>query len=1174
VYSWRSYASGETPLPLQRLLKLKEEMLSLYEAEKKRDTNPTFSSYLQSLVELMVALKDFGALGMADEKLPPVAIPALGKEKREEPPSDKAVDDSLHIAIALVTNSLKGSTDTTEHSAKATSPTPSTPAPTPTTPTPVATPKLDSGFAPSPQMSDFGEQGMDDDLATALALSLSDTQPAQPEPPVTPVPQPKPEESMMEEDDDEDMKQALAMSLQAETPKAESPAEPKPEPKPAEAAPIANLFNFGALEIPGAPAPAVPAPPPAEGFSFGTAPAPSPQFNFVPPEGPVASPVPPTSSTNRKQVSAKRGKSPSRSLNNSASETKPVVNLTWLNKLWSIKQSLLAVESPENHQEYFTYLVKRAWAKTRVENIKQRILLVDNLPIVEDDKRDELESILKRAFSEIATVNYIYIPIDLNNRQTKGYSFIEILCPQKVDVFVSKMHRHKLKLPGLAEDPSDLRASLTSSASLPRGTLKVIRFAEIDKPEDYRVTEFLQSKLVTPTKDQLTSKCRAALTEIFNTFGGATHGALTAGQLNTLQIASNGKPLTNEQIEFAFSAYKILLVPSANGQERALPLDGFLDLYFRQSVEAPLDTWEELTRLGYDLDLNRTTYLTLEDAVDSQKGWNLALDFQIAEMVEMLYTDCELSSPLQLTSSLIKPMTDNKNATALSLLASVPTPALRLRFELIKALNSDLVNVLPLINLERLHSRSLARILSNMRGVIFHSTKMSFIYEILDKMSVQGSQPSVNIDRLKVAAKKEKAENSPTNGAQSNTIDSAILTQTMFGIAFQQLKNTNPLYLRQKKPGGAEPHFGIKIVFKGEHVQGEGGPYRQFFTDVGKELQGTLPLLIPCPNASQGLGENRDKWVINPSCDAPIHIAMYEFLGRLMGLAIRTGVILPLDFPSFAWKPLVGIAPEPRDLEQIDASIYGTLRYFTRCTKDEWDAMAPEEFFTTWLSDKSKVPLMEGGENIRVTYENRLEYVKLVEQTRLHESKVQIAAIRRGLSDIVPLSLLNLCTWQDLEWKVSGKPYVDINLLRRHTQCSGVSPDATHIAYFWQTLQDFNQQDRRGFLRFAWAQERLPVNDEEFERTKTRMMIKPFPGLTDPNSAFPKADTCFFNIMLPEYSSPKVLRDRLLFAIYTDSHSMNADEPVEDELTLMNHPRGGRGIAAQLLDYSSESDSE
>jgi len=43
--------------------------------------------------------------------------------------------------------------------------------------------------------------------------------------------------------------------------------------------------------------------------------------------------------------------------------------------------------------------------------------------------------------------------------------------------------------------------------------------------------------------------------------------------------------------------------------------------------------------------------------------------------------------------------------------------------------------------------------------------------------------------------------------------------------------------------------------------------------------------------------------------------------------------------------------------------------------------------------------------------------------------------------------------------------------------------------------------------------------------------------------------------MIPEYSSPEILKERFLFAIHTDADSMNADIPVEDDRDdFRNHP--------------------
>lgn len=151
----------------------------------------------------------------------------------------------------------------------------------------------------------------------------------------------------------------------------------------------------------------------------------------------------------------------------------------------------------------------------------------------------------------------------------------------------------------------------------------------------------------------------------------------------------------------------------------------------------------------------------------------------------------------------------------------------------------------------------------------------------------------------------------------------------------------------------------------------------------------------------------------------------------------------------------------------------------------------------------------------------------------------------------------------------------------------GVSPDAAHIGYLWQTLHEFGQQDLRRFLRFAWAQERLPADDQEFTRTQTRMLIKPSSS-TDPNNTFPQADTCFFSMFfdqlyiflvffvnfffppnadltLPEYTSQQILKQRLLFAINTDADSMDADQPQEDA--------NGNRLSPFNDDYS-DSDSE
>lgn len=58
----------------------------------------------------------------------------------------------------------------------------------------------------------------------------------------------------------------------------------------------------------------------------------------------------------------------------------------------------------------------------------------------------------------------------------------------------------------------------------------------------------------------------------------------------------------------------------------------------------------------------------------------------------------------------------------------------------------------------------------------------------------------------------------------------------------------------------------------------------------------------------------------------------------------------------------------------------------------------------------------------------------------------------------------------------------------------------------------------------------------------------------NPDQALPKADTCFFNIELPQYSSKKIMKERVLLAVNLDNTSINADRNIQpDDNPLMGN---------------------
>jgi len=286
---------------------------------------------------------------------------------------------------------------------------------------------------------------------------------------------------------------------------------------------------------------------------------------------------------------------------------------------------------------------------------------------------------------------------------------------------------------------------------------------------------------------------------------------------------------------------------------------------------------------------------------------------------------------------------------------------------------------------------------------------------------------------------------------------------------------------------------------------------------------------------------------------------MYNFLGKLMGMVIRSKNVLSLDLPSFFWKPLVGIEPTKKDLHEIDYSTCESLEKIETMTQEIFEASIFENF-TTFLGDrKTIVELKEGGTDLPVSFTNRMDFVDLKWKVLLSGSNPQLAAILKGLGTIVPLPLLFLFGWKDIRYLICGTPDVDLNLLKKHTRYrAGVQPSDQHVQYFWKVLEEFSPFERSLFLRFAWGRERLPPENEFNEEMKifpnNKVKVNPNPKSvaltqnqgTAHDTQLPHADTCFFNVTLPAYSTQKLMKEKLLIAI-TNTISMDGDTTNQEE---------------------------
>jgi E3 ubiquitin-protein ligase HERC2 len=405
--------------------------------------------------------------------------------------------------------------------------------------------------------------------------------------------------------------------------------------------------------------------------------------------------------------------------------------------------------------------------------------------------------------------------------------------------------------------------------------------------------------------------------------------------------------------------------------------------------------------------------------------------------------------------------------------------------------------------------RSLSHVVHQIKGVYFINTKKS-VFDLLLSAGPQGfvQTPALVVNRIK-ANKAREAPGSDPDGQRS-----------VFGQIFSQLRGVRFETLRCRKDMQV-----WNVAFVGEGSVDVGGPYRESITHMCADLMSdATPLFIRSPNGRNDVGLNREKFVVNPSSTSSLHLAMFEFVGALLGISLRTKTPLSLDLPSIFWKQLLDEPVDVGDLEAVDKLCVQALNEMRALERAKFEGLVDERF-ATQLSDGSELELKAGGKNVPVTWETRLEFVELAVQARLRESEKQMRAIRKGLEQVVPLRMLSLFSWYDIEVMVCGNPYIDVEELRRHTAYNGVQASSPVVRHLFKALHSFSHEERQLFLRFVWGRNRLPASASDWS---SRFTINAMRGSDE---TLPVAHTCFFSIDLPNYSSYEVLRSKLLYAI-------------------------------------------
>ncbi|XP_069072945.1 NEDD4-like E3 ubiquitin-protein ligase WWP2 isoform X2 [Pleurodeles waltl] len=339
---------------------------------------------------------------------------------------------------------------------------------------------------------------------------------------------------------------------------------------------------------------------------------------------------------------------------------------------------------------------------------------------------------------------------------------------------------------------------------------------------------------------------------------------------------------------------------------------------------------------------------------------------------------------------------------------------------------------------------------------------------------------------------------------------------TLFEDSFQLIMSMKPYDLRRR----------LYIIMRGEEGLDYGGIAREWFFLLSHEVLNPMYCLF------EYAGKNNYCLQINPASSInPDHLTYFRFIGRLIAMALYHMKFIDTGFTLPFYKRMLNKKPTLKDLESIDPEFYNSIVWIKENNLEECEL---ELYFIQDMEILGKVTtyeLKEGGESIRVTEENKEEYIMLLTDWRFTRGvEEQTKAFLDGFNEVAPLEWLRYFDEKELELMLCGMQEIDMTDWQKHTIYRHYTKNSKQIQWFWQIVKEMDNEKRIRLLQFVTGTCRLPVGGFA-ELIGSNGPQKFCIDKVGKETWLPRSHTCFNRLDLPPYKSFEQLKEKLMFAI-------------------------------------------
>ena len=317
----------------------------------------------------------------------------------------------------------------------------------------------------------------------------------------------------------------------------------------------------------------------------------------------------------------------------------------------------------------------------------------------------------------------------------------------------------------------------------------------------------------------------------------------------------------------------------------------------------------------------------------------------------------------------------------------------------------------------------------------------------------------------------------------------------------------------------------LRISFIGENGLDYGGLTNEFFTLITTEIfdpKNKLFILTEAKNYSLNPKLNKGEE------EEAKALEYFHFAGKMVALTIMHDQHINAHLMVSLCRQILHQSIKLRDVEEYDNEIYKSFQDILDNDVEPYELYFSIEIETD--NGSQTVPLKNDGDMIKVTNENKFEYITLYSEYFLEKSiEKQIKAFVEGFNSLIPHEEIRLFSAIELDLLICGIQTIDIDDLKMNIVYESPYYEDHHIVkMFFNVISKWNNDDLSRLVYFITGSSKVPINGFVEYKNKGKP-IRIAPGGDGDHLCV--AHTCYNILNVPEYQNENQMNDKLLYSM-------------------------------------------